>query len=59
MTGITIALSKGRIFDDTAPLLKAAGVIALDNPETSRKLILATNRADVRLIIVRAADVPT
>ena len=59
MTGITIALSKGRIFDDTAPLLKAAGVVALDNPETSRKLILATNRADVRLIIVRAADVPT
>ncbi len=59
MTGITIALSKGRIFDDTASLLKAAGVVALDNPETSRKLILATNRADVRLIIVRAADVPT
>lgn len=59
MTGITIALSKGRIFDDTAPLLKAAGVVALDNPETSRKLILTTNRADVRLIIVRAADVPT
>jgi len=59
MTGITIALSKGRIFDDTAPLLKAAGVVALDNPETSRKLMLATNRADVRLIIVRAADVPT
>lgn len=59
MIGITIALSKGRIFDDTAPLLKAAGVVALDNPETSRKLILATNRADVRLIIVRAADVPT
>ena len=59
MTGITIALSKGRIFDDTAPLLKAAGMVALDNPETSRKLILATNREDVRLIIVRAADVPT
>ncbi len=59
MTGITIALSKGRIFDDTAPLLKAAGVVALDNPETSRKLILATSRTDVRLIIVRAADVPT
>ena len=59
MTGITIALSKGRIFDETAPLLKAAGVVALDNPETSRKLILATNRADVWLIIVRASDVPT
>jgi len=56
---ITIALSKGRIFDETAPLLKAAGIAALDDPETSRKLILATNRAEVRLIIVRASDVPT
>ncbi|MEO6824320.1 MAG: ATP phosphoribosyltransferase [Nitrosospira sp.] len=59
MTRITIALSKGRIFDDTAPLLKAAGVVALDDPETSRKLILATNHSDIRLIIVRASDVPT
>jgi ATP phosphoribosyltransferase len=59
MTSITIALSKGRIFDDTAPLLKVAGVVALDDPETSRKLILATNRDNVRLIIVRASDVPT
>src|SRR6476660_4794173 len=59
MTSITIALSKGRIFDDTAPLLKAAGIVALDDPDTSRKLILATNREDVRLIIVRATDVPT
>jgi len=59
MSGITIALSKGRIFDETAPLLQAAGVIAQDDPETSRKLILATNHADVRLIIVRASDVPT
>lgn len=59
MTYITIALSKGRIFDDTAPLLNAAGIEALDNPETSRKLILSTNRANVRLIIVRASDVPT
>ena len=56
---ITIALSKGRIFEETLPLLKAAGVTPLDDPETSRKLILATNRADVRLIIVRASDVPT
>ncbi len=56
---ITIALSKGRIFDETAPLLKAAGIVARGDPETSRKLILATNRRDVRLIIVRAADVPT
>lgn len=56
---ITIALSKGRIFDETVPLLKAAGIVARENPESSRKLILATNRRDVRLIIVRASDVPT
>lgn len=56
---ITIALSKGRIFDETVPLLAAAGVATNDDPETSRKLILATNRADVRVIIVRATDVPT
>ena len=56
---ITIALSKGRIFDDTVPLLKAAGITALDDPEKSRKLILDTNRADVKLVIVRASDVPT
>jgi ATP phosphoribosyltransferase len=56
---ITIALSKGRIFDETAPLLKAAGIVARDDPEKSRKLILRTNRKDVRLLIVRATDVPT
>ena len=56
---ITIALSKGRIYDETAPLLKRAGVVARDDPEKSRKLILRTNRADVRLLIVRASDVPT
>ena len=56
---ITIALSKGRIFDETVPLLKAAGIVARENPEASRKLILATNRREVRLIIVRASDVPT
>jgi len=56
---ITIALSKGRIFDETLPLLKAAGIVARENPESSRKLILATNRREVRLIIVRASDVPT
>ena len=55
----TIALSKGRIFDDTLPLLAAAGIVPLDDPEKSRKLIIATNRADVRLVIVRASDVPT
>ncbi|HKU69727.1 MAG TPA: ATP phosphoribosyltransferase [Burkholderiales bacterium] len=56
---ITLALSKGRIFDETAPLLKAAGIVARDDPEKSRKLILRTNRKDVRLLIVRATDVPT
>lgn len=56
---ITIALSKGRIFEETLPLLKAAGITALEDPESSRKLILPTNRADVQLIIVRASDVPT
>lgn len=56
---ITIALSKGRIFEETTPLLEAAGVVPRENPEASRKLIIATNRRDVRLIIVRATDVPT
>lgn len=56
---LTIALSKGRIFDETLPLLSAAGIEPLDDPEGSRKLIIATNRADVRLIIVRASDTPT
>ena len=56
---ITIALSKGRIFEETMPLLAAAGIIPAEDPESSRKLILATNRPDVRLIIVRATDVPT
>jgi ATP phosphoribosyltransferase len=56
---ITIALSRGRIFDETVPLLAAAGIATRDDPETSRKLVLATNRADVRVIIVRATDVPT
>lgn len=57
--GVTIALSKGRIFDDTAPLLKRAGIVPLADPESSRQLILPTNRPDVRLVIVRASDVPT
>jgi ATP phosphoribosyltransferase len=56
---ITLALSKGRIFDETLPLLKAAGVEVLEDPDTSRKLILATNRDDVRVVLVRATDVPT
>jgi ATP phosphoribosyltransferase len=56
---ITIALSKGRIFDEAVPLLAAAGVATQEDPETSRKLVLSTNRNDVRVIIVRASDVPT
>ena len=56
---ITLALSKGRIFDETLPLLKAAGITVSEDPEKSRKLIIGTNRADVRLVLVRATDVPT
>jgi ATP phosphoribosyltransferase len=56
---ITLALSKGRIFDETMPLLKAAGIEVLEDPEKSRKLILPTNHAKVRVVLVRASDVPT
>jgi ATP phosphoribosyltransferase len=56
---LTIALSKGRIFDETLPLLAAAGIVPADDPAASRKLILATNQADVRIVLVRATDVPT
>ena len=56
---ITIALSKGRIFDETLPLLAAAGIVPVENPETSRKLIIETNQPQVRVVIVRASDVPT
>ena len=56
---ITLALSKGRIFDDTLPLLRAAGIEVLEDPETSRKLILATSNPEVRIVMVRASDVPT
>jgi ATP phosphoribosyltransferase len=56
---ITIALSKGRIFKETLPLLAAADITPLDDPETSRKLILATSQPNVRLVIIRATDVPT
>ena len=59
MSSITLALSKGRIFEETLPLLAAAGIEPTDNPESSRKLIIGTNRPDVRLVIVRATDVPT
>jgi ATP phosphoribosyltransferase len=56
---ITIALSKGRIYKQTLPLLAHAGIQALDDPETSRKLILETNHPQVKLLIIRATDVPT
>ena len=56
---ITLALSKGRIFDETLPLLRAAGIEVSEDPEKSRKLIVGTNRPDVRLVLVRATDVPT
>lgn len=56
---ITLALSKGRIFDETLPLLRAAGIEVLEDPEKSRKLILPTNQSDVRVVLVRATDVPT
>ena len=55
---LTIALSKGRIFKETMPLLQAAGIEALDDPETSRKLILDTNHDNIKLVIIRATDVP-
>jgi ATP phosphoribosyltransferase len=58
-TMLTLALSKGRIFQETLPLLAAAGIVPLDDPETSRKLILRTSQPNVQLIIVRASDVPT
>jgi len=57
--GITIALSKGRIFEETLPLLAAAGIVPSENPEQSRKLIIETNRPEVRVVIVRASDTPT
>ena len=56
---LTLALSKGRIFEETLPLLAAAGIVVTENPETSRKLILPTNDPLVNVIIVRASDVPT
>jgi len=56
---LTIAVSKGRIYDDALPLLEDAGIVPIDNPKTSRKLILRTNKDDVQLVIIRATDVPT
>ena len=57
--GITIAVSKGRILSESLPLLARADIRPLDDPDTTRKLILETNHAGVRLIVIRAADVPT
>ncbi|MEO8627502.1 MAG: ATP phosphoribosyltransferase [Betaproteobacteria bacterium] len=59
MNSITIALSKGRIFSETLPILRAAGISPTEDPETSRRLIITTSRKDVSIIIVRASDVPT
>ena len=56
---LTIALSKGRIFKDTLPLLKQAGIEPLDDPESSRKLILDTSHPQVKFVLIRATDVPT
>ena len=56
---VTLALPKGRIFEETMPCLLAAGIEVLEDPDTSRKLILATNQAHVRVVLVRATDVPT
>src|SRR5437773_9609228 len=56
---ITLALSKGRILDESLPLLKAAGIELAEDPERSRKLIIGTSRADVRVVLVRASDVQT
>ncbi len=56
---LTIAVSKGRIFKDALPLLAGAGIVPVDDPETSRKLILDTTRDDVKLVLIRASDVPT
>ena len=56
---LTLALSKGRIFEETLPLLAAAGIVVTEDPEKTRKLILATNQPDVRVVLVRATDVPT
>lgn len=56
---LTIALSKGRIFKETLPLLAHAGIVPVEDPDKSRKLILDTSQPDVKLVIIRASDVPT
>ena len=59
MAQVSIALSKGRIFDETVPLLARVGIRPREDPETSRKLVIATNCRDLRLVVVRATDTPT
>jgi len=56
---LTIALSKGRIFKETLPLLAHADIHPIDDPDKSRKLILDTNHDNIKLVIIRATDVPT
>ena len=56
---LTIAVSKGRIYEEALPFLAEAGITPIDDPNTCRKLILATTRNDVQLVIIRATDVPT
>ena len=56
---ITLALSKGRIFDETVPLLARAGIRPLEDPETSRRLIIGTSEPGLRIVVVRSTDVPT
>ena len=56
---VTLALSKGRILDETLPLFAAAGIALAEDPEASRKLIVATSHPDLRIVLVRASDVPT
>ncbi len=59
MASISIALSKGRIFDETAPLLARVGIRPKEDPDSSRRLVIGTQRRDMRLIVVRASDTPT
>ncbi len=56
---LTIAVSKGRIYEEALPFLEEAGITPIDDPKKSRKLILSTTREDVQIIIIRATDVPT
>lgn len=57
--GITLAVSKGRVLHEALPLLAQLGIVPVEDPEQSRRLILETSRSDVRLVLVRSADVPT